>query len=74
MMFLIAIIMEDSVPFSIAVNNIFSSFTKKGLNFITFSVEGKIVSYTGTFSLGNAIISSFHDGFIIMLRLSNRYS
>ena len=46
---------------SIAVNNIFSSLTKKGRYLITVSVDGRIASYTGTFSLGNAIISSFHD-------------
>jgi hypothetical protein len=28
---------------------------------MTLSVDGNIVSYTGTFSLGSAIISSFHD-------------
>ena len=53
---------KASSPLSCAVNNNFSSLTKNGLYFITFSVDGKIASYTGTFSLGNAIMGSFHDG------------
>ena len=49
-----------SSPLSCAVNNNFSSLTKNGRYLITFSVDGSIASYTGTFSFGNAIMGSSH--------------
>ena len=50
---LIANVTEFGSSDSEAINSIFSSFTKKGLNLTFFFESGSVISYRGTSILGN---------------------
>ena len=57
--FLIAVISSACSPVSVAINRIFSSFTRKGLKFTTLLSDGSFNLNFGVFNTGSAIIRYF---------------